>query len=150
VLLALGFLIVLAPLILAAALRSFPGLAAIDAEITLARYAAAILLLVAALVVVHKWLPAGKRRFAEIAPGVLATLVLWLVSGAVLGRYLAEFAHTFDTYYAGLASGMIALSFLYIMALAFVYGGELNASIERARDGTRRSVNLDAEDTLVP
>lgn len=150
VLLAFGFLIVLAPLIFATALEAFPGLATMQAEITLARYAVATVLLVAALVAVHKWLPAGRRRFAEIAPGVLATLLLWLVCGGVLGRYLAEFAHTFDTYYAGLASGMIALSFLYVTAAAFVYGGELNASIARARDRTKRSVNLHAEDTLVP
>jgi membrane protein len=64
--------------------------------------------------------------------------------------YLAEFAHTFDTYYAGLASGMIALSFLYVTAAAFVYGGELNASVARARDRKKRSVDLHAEDTLVP
>jgi membrane protein len=150
VLLAVGFLIVLAPLIFATALESFPRLTTIRAEITLARYAAATVLLVAALAAVHKWLPAGRRRLADILPGVLATLILWLLCGGILGRYLAEFAHTFDTYYAGLASGMIALSFLYVTAAAFVYGGELNASVARARARTKRSVNLHAEDALVP
>jgi membrane protein len=150
VLVALGFLIVLAPLIFGTALAAFPKLAAMETELTLARYAVATLLLVAALVLVHKWLPAGRRRFAEIAPGVLVTLLLWLVGGAVLGRYLADFAHTFVTYYAGLASGMIALSFLYLTAAAFVYGGELNASVERAREAARRSGNVDPEDALVP
>ena len=151
VLLALGFLIVLAPLFFAIALESFPRLAALEAKVTLARYAAAILLLVAALVLVHKWLPAGRRRFAEIAPGVVATLLLWLVCGAALGRYLADFAHTYVTYYAGLASGMIVLSFLYIAAVAFLYGGELNAAIRRSQKGTRRSGrDLDAEDALAP
>jgi membrane protein len=37
-------------------------------------------------------------------------------------------------YYAGLASAMIALVFLYYSAWIFVYGGELNAAIARARE----------------
>ncbi len=36
-------------------------------------------------------------------------------------------------YYAGLASAMIALVFLYFTAWIFIYGGELNAAIARER-----------------
>jgi membrane protein len=39
------------------------------------------------------------------------------------------------TYYAGLASVMIALVFLYFTAWIFILGGELNAAIARARAG---------------
>jgi membrane protein len=49
------------------------------------------------------------------------------------GRYLAEFAITYVSYYAGLASAMIALMFLYWTASIFVYGGALNAAIFRPR-----------------
>ena len=59
-------------------------------------------------------------------PGIFATLFLWLICGVTFGRYLAEFAYTYVTYYAGLASAMIALVFLYFTSLIFVYGGELN------------------------
>ncbi len=38
-------------------------------------------------------------------------------------------------YCAGLASAMIALMFLYYSAWIFIYGGELNAAIARARKG---------------
>jgi len=37
------------------------------------------------------------------------------------------------TYYAGLASAMTALVFLYFTAWIFIYGGELNAAIARQR-----------------
>jgi membrane protein len=37
------------------------------------------------------------------------------------------------TYYAGLASAMIALVFLYYTASIFVYGGALNTAIFRPR-----------------
>src|SRR5205085_10088005 len=80
-----------------------------------------------------KWLPAGKRSFRDIAPGVLVTLVLWLAAGILFGRYLAEFANNYVTMYAGLASAMIALVFLYWTSTIFVYGGELNAAILHQR-----------------
>ena len=81
-------------------------------------------------------MPAGQRRFVDILPGIVATLLLWLASAVMFGRYLAEFAYTYVTYYAGLASVMIALVFLYWTASIFVFGGELNAAIGRARDRT--------------
>ena len=39
--------------------------------------------------------------------------------------------------YAGLASAMIALVFLYVCASIFIYGGELNSVIGEARKATR-------------
>jgi membrane protein len=132
-LLSLAFLIVLGPLLFATALKYAPWLAPLEWNFTVARYAVASVVLVAALVIAHKWLPAGHRSFGEIAPGILATLALWMASGVVFGRYLAEFAYTYVTYYAGLASAMIALVFLYLTASIFVYGAELNAAIGRLR-----------------
>ena len=49
-----------------------------------------------------------------------------------------EFAYTYVNYYAGLASAMIALVFLYFTALIFVYGGELNHVIAELRRIRRR------------
>jgi membrane protein len=132
-LLALAFLIVLGPLIFATAVKYAPWLSALEWNFTIARYTTASLALIIALVIAHKWLPAGRRRFGEIIVGIIATLALWLASGVVFGRYLAEFAYTYVTYYAGLASAMIALVFLYLSASIFVYGGELNAAFSRLR-----------------
>jgi membrane protein len=90
-------------------------------------------LLIVTLILVHLWLPAGRRKFKEIAPGILVTLVLWLAAGILFGRYLADYAFTYSIYYAGLASVMIALVFLYFSACIFIYGGELNATVIKAR-----------------
>jgi membrane protein len=133
-LVALGFLIVLAPLVFATWLKYAPWLAPLERQFTYWRYGIAGTVIVIALVVAHKWLPAGKRRFVDIAPGVIVTLVLWLAGGILFGRYLAEFANNYVTMYAGLASAMIALVFLYWIATIFVYGGELNAAILRDRE----------------
>ncbi|HEY4403672.1 MAG TPA: YihY/virulence factor BrkB family protein, partial [Xanthobacteraceae bacterium] len=132
-LLALAFLVVLGPLLFATALKYAPWLAPLEATFTFVRFAVATSVITTALFVVHKWLPAGHRCFREIAVGIVATLVLWLAGGILFGRYLAEFASTYVTYYAGLASVMIALVFLYLTASIFMYGGELNSAICRPR-----------------
>jgi membrane protein len=131
--LAFSFLVVLAPLIWARLLHYVPTLEPFNGLITFARYAVAVVVLVIALVIVHRWLPAGRRSFSAIAPGIVATLLLWLISGAVFGRYLATYAFTYVSMYAGLASVMIALVFLYVCASIFIFGGELNSAITHAR-----------------
>jgi membrane protein len=136
-LLALAFLIVLGPLLFAKAARYAPALVPLEWNFTLARYAVASIVLVVALVIAHKWLPTGRRRFGEIMPGIVATLALWLAAGVAFGRYLSEFAYTYVTYYAGLASVMTALVFLYFTASIFVFGGEFNAAIQRQRDAMK-------------
>ncbi len=136
--LAFAFLVVLAPLIWAKLVQYVPKLEPFSDLITFARYAVAVLVLVIALTIVHSWLPAGRRSVGEIAPGILATILLWLISGAAFGRYLAEFAFTYVSMYAGLASAMVALVFLYVCASIFIYGGELNSAIAQARAKPRK------------
>ena len=65
----------------------------------------------------------------EIAPGIALTLVLWLGFGEGFGFYLARFSQNYVTTYAGLASVMIALVFLYVLSAIFIFGGEFNSSI---------------------
>jgi len=133
--LALGFLIVLGPLIFSTALKYAAWLEPLEGTFTFWRFAIATVVLTTALFVAHKWLPAGRRRVIEILPGIVATLLMWLATGIAFGRYLAEFSITYVSYYAGLASAMIALMFLYWTASIFVYGGALNAVIFRPRPG---------------
>ena len=131
--LAFAFLVVLAPLIWSKLLAYVPTLEPFSDLITFVRYTTAAVVLVIALMIVHRWLPAGRRSFVEIAPGIVATLLLWLVGGAVFGRYLTAYAFAYVSMYAGLASAMVALVFLYLCASIFIFGAELNSTIAQAR-----------------
>jgi membrane protein len=133
-LLALSFLVVLGPLAFRTALAYAPWLADVESHFNIGRFVVASILLISSLLILHMWLPSGQRRFAEVWPGIVATLAMWLACGFIFGRYLADFSYTYVTYYAGLASAMMALVFLYFIALIFIYGGELNAAITRHRD----------------
>jgi membrane protein len=135
---ALAFLIVLGPLIWASTVRHLPWLSPFQGVVFFVRYVVASAVIIVALVIVHKWLPAGHRRFSEIMPGIFVTLILWLAAGALFGSYLSEFAYTYVTYYASLGSAMIALVFLYMSASIFVYGGELNSVLNKRHKAHRR------------
>lgn len=132
--LAMAFLIVLGPLFIEAARRHIPLFVESNESIlTWLRYGITIAALVVALFILHAWLPAGRRSFFQILPGIVFTMVASLISSVVFGQYLARFANNYVTMYAGLASVVIALVFLYFIAAIFVYGGELNAAIIKSR-----------------
>jgi len=132
-LLTLALLVVFAPLIWKGVLHFAPGLAPLNRAITFVRLAIASLVTLIALVLTHKFLPAGQRTWRDVAPGILLTFFLWIAAGIAFGAYLAEFASRYVSTYAGLSSVMIALVFLYMVASIFIFGGELNAAILHAK-----------------
>jgi membrane protein len=145
--LAMAFLIVLGPLILEAARRHIPLIVESNEQfLSIVRYGVTTLALIVALFILHAWLPAGRRNFLQILPGIAFTFVASLVSGIVFGQYLARFANNYVTMYAGLASVIIALVFLYFISAIFVYGGELNAAIIKSR--LPHGVSLQAAQSL--
>ena len=147
--LAMAFLIVLGPLMLEAARRYIPLIVETNEHfLNVARYGITIAALIVALFILHAWLPAGRRGFLQILPGIIFTMVASLMSGIVFGQYLARFANNYVTMYAGLASVIIALVFLYFIAAIFVYGGELNAAIIKSR--LPHGVSLQAAQSLEP
>ncbi len=147
VILALAFLVVLGPLIWSTIVAFVPALEPYSYTVTLMRLGTATLVIVMALLIVHLWLPCGIRSLTEIMPGVLVTVALSLAYGIAFAAYLARAGQTYVTTYAGLASVMIALVFLYAIAATFIYGGHINAVILGRSDrkfplpaGPRRAV----------
>jgi membrane protein len=134
---AISFLLVLAPLAIQIAEGWAPWIEPYLFTISFWRYAIAIFVLVFALVAVHLWLPDGDRPFVSILPGIVLTLAAWVASAMIFATYLALFANYFSTY-AGLASIMVALVFLYILAAIFIVGAELNAAINIYSDSRKR------------
>jgi membrane protein len=131
--LALAIFVVFAPLIWAAILPFAPGLAQVEGLVTVARYALVSVLLFLSLLIAHKWLPAERRTVAQVLPGIALTFAASIIFSVAFSRYVAHFSRNYASTYGGLASVMITLVFLYIMATIFVFGGELNAAIIRRR-----------------
>jgi len=145
----LAFLIVLGPLIVETMRRYLPVIVESNERLlTLIRYGIVIPAMALALFILHAWLPAGRRSFSQILPGIIFTMVASLVSSMGFGAYLARFANNYVSMYAGLASVIIALVFLYFLAAIFVYGGELNAAIIKSR--LPRVASLQEAQSLAP
>jgi membrane protein len=128
--LAISFLLVLAPLAISILQKYVPGIEPYLGTIKFWRFLIAFLVLVLGLLSVHFWLPDGKRRLITILPGIVVTMLAWFISATLFATYLERFANYFSTY-AGLASIMVALVFLYIVASIFIVGAELNAAVGR-------------------
>ncbi|MGO4452270.1 YihY/virulence factor BrkB family protein [Phyllobacterium sp. TAF24] len=131
---AISFLLVLAPLALRIATKWVPELDLLSGTIGFWRYCIASAVLIVGLLVVHLWLPAGRRRLVDILPGILLTLLAWTIGATIFASYLETFA-SYVTTYAGLASIMVAIVFLYIIAAIFIIGAEVNAAIIHYREG---------------
>jgi membrane protein len=131
---AISFLLVLAPLAVRIAEKWIPEIALVSGTIGFWRYVIATVVLVVGLLVVHLWLPAGRRRLIDILPGILLTLIAWTAGATIFANYLETFA-TYVSTYAGLASIMAAIVFLYIIAAIFIIGAEINAAIIRYWEG---------------
>jgi len=134
--LAISVLLVIAPIAANIALSRVEWLEPYMGTITLWRYVAAVVVLVLSLVVVHIWLPAGKRTLIDIVPGIIFTLLGWVAGSSIFAAYLSRFS-SYATTYAGLASIMVAVVFLYIISAIFILGGEINAAIMRYREARR-------------
>lgn len=98
-----------------------------------------IVVLTMGLVAAHLWLPAGRRKLWDVLPGILLTMIFWIIGAAIFAYYLATFANYAATY-AGLASVMIVLVFLYMVGVIFMLGAEVNAALMKYR--VRRVVKV--------
>ncbi len=134
-LLAIAFLMVLAPLGMALAETHAPALThQLKPLYGPVRYGVTSSVVGIAVLAAHLLLPAGHPRLLTIVPGLLLTLAGSLAFGAGFGSYLAEFAVNYVSTYAGLASIMIALVFLQTLAVIFIFGAELNQTIATRAD----------------
>src|SRR3984893_16468420 len=83
--LAMAFLIVLGPLIIEAVRRHIPLVVESNEQVlNPSRYGIPITALVIALFILHACLPAGRRNFLQILPGIIFTMVASLISGIVV------------------------------------------------------------------
>ena len=131
--LVLAFLVVLGPSVLEGIMTALPALRPFEAEFYAARFVATGLVLVGFLVASHLWLPAGRPYWLRLWPGIVLTLVLWILSAVIFAIYLRRFANLAATY-AGLASVVTAIFFLYVVAVSLIFGAEFNAALGRLRE----------------
>ena len=105
------------------------------------------MLLLGALLLLHRWLPNTKQAFARVLPGVCVTTALWLIGASLFSWYVGNLAN-YALFYGSLGGVAITLVFFYLTAIIFIFGAEFNA-VWRERTGLpppRQAVDKEADD----
>jgi membrane protein len=95
------------------------------------RYVIVIAIIGVQLFTYHLWLAAGKRRVADVAPGVVLSVVLWILAAKLFGNWLQ--VNDYSRFYAGLTSIMSALVFFQVSAIIVILGAEVNRAMIEVR-----------------
>lgn len=131
-LLVFALLIVFAPIMIQLAETYAPALKGHFVTIEQLRYPIGITLLTAGVLFCHRVLPAKALNVLEVLPGVVITVVAWVVMSSAFSIYLVNF-NTFASTYASLSGVFAAMFFVYLAALVLILGGEVNRVLEVRR-----------------
>lgn len=74
-----------------------------------------------------------QPRFRWISVGAAVAIMVWLVASGAFGFYVANVG-SYDRTYGSLAGVIVFLLWLWITNLALLFGAELDAELERARE----------------
>jgi membrane protein len=119
----------------ASAIGSAVGLG--DTAVTvwnIAKWPVMLLVVMVMLAVLYWPAPnARQKNFHWVSPGAVVAVLVWIVASAAFAFYVGNFGSYNKTY--GTLGGVIAfLVWMWITNLAVLFGAELNAEIERARE----------------
>ena len=83
--------------------------------------------------------------------GALVAILIWVLASVGFAFYVANFS-SYNKTYGSLAGVIVALLFLWITNLALLFGGELDAELERGRQlqagiAAEEELQLPARDT---
>ena len=123
---ALALLIIFAPL----AISMVEQLTTIDvpAEADLARYLIGAVLLYMTLWSMHRILPDRSNEGMIFWPGVLISMVLWVLAATALSIYVAN-TPSYTITYGALAGVVVTLLFFYLTGVAIIFGAQVNAVV---------------------
>ena len=141
-LLAVALLLVFAPVALAVVDAFAPDMRPDFTTIDAIRLPVAILLLTAGLLICHRVLPARRHKVLEVLPGVILTVIVWIILTSAFSIYLVNF-NTFASTYASLSGLFAMMFFVYLSALVLILGGEVNRVLE-----VRRNRRLERRDEV--
>jgi membrane protein len=72
-------------------------------------------------------------KFRYITPGSLFAVVVWLIASGLFAVYVSMFG-SYNKAWGSLAAVIVMLTWLWLSALAILFGAEINAEAERSRE----------------
>ncbi|MEM7685014.1 MAG: YhjD/YihY/BrkB family envelope integrity protein, partial [Pseudomonadota bacterium] len=100
----------------------------IPAEADIARYLVGAGLLYGTIWLMHRVLPDRSMKGMVLWPGVLVSMVIWVLAATALSIYLA-YSPTYAVTYGALAGVIVTLLFFYLTGTAIILGAQVNAVV---------------------
>ncbi|WP_377645128.1 YihY/virulence factor BrkB family protein [Oryzobacter terrae] len=143
VLITLG-LVIMAAVVLVALVVSGPVAEAVGRAIGLegatvttwniAKWPVILLVVIAMVAVLYYWTPNVRQpRFRWVSVGAAVAILIWVLASVGFGVYVTSFGSYAKTY-GSLAGVIVFLLWLWITNLALLFGAEVDAELERARE----------------
>jgi membrane protein len=73
------------------------------------------------------------RRWQLVTPGSLVAVVVWLLASSGFSVYASMFG-TYNKAWGSFSAVIVTLTWLWLTAIALLFGGEVNAEVERTRE----------------
>jgi membrane protein len=105
---------------------------------SVARWPLAAIVMLLAMQLVMWAAPSRRGRFHVLTPGAVVAVAVWVAASVGYAIYIGSVA-TYNATYGAFAALVILLLWIWLSALAFLYGCEFDAVIEE-RGGIRRVV----------
>ncbi|MCW2815202.1 MAG: ribonuclease [Nocardioides sp.] len=151
-------LVALVAVVLAALVLTGPAAQAVgdsiglgDTAVTvwnIAKWPVLLVIVVLIVAMLYYFTPNVKpQKFKWISVGALVAILVWVLASAAFGFYVANFS-SYSKTYGALAGVIVFLLWLWLTNLALLFGGELDAELERARELQRGEPAED--DILLP
>jgi len=119
-----------------------------DAAVTtwgVAKWPVMLLIVVVLVALLYHTTPNVRQpKFRWISVGAGIAILTWLLASAAFGFYVANFG-SYNKTYGSLAGVIVFLLWLWITNLALLFGAEVDAEVERARE---LQAGIKAEETL--
>lgn len=95
------------------------------------RYVLIFLSLLITVSAFYFMIPNAKMKFSETLPGAFYTVILWMICGHFLSKYIVYY-NQLSVVYGSLGSIIITMLFFYIINMLFIYGAVFNYLYHKA------------------
>ena len=93
-----------------------------------------VLALLLAFSVLHYYAPdVEHRRWQLVTPGSVVAVVVWLAASSAFSVYASMFG-SYNKAWGSFSAVIVTLTWLWLTAIALLFGGEVNAEVERSRE----------------
>lgn len=98
------------------------------------RWPAIVVLALLGIESTYRYAPCGRLKFGLLSPGTLFATASWLIATLGFGYYVNNFS-SYQNIYGSLGSVIVLLTWMWISAITFLIGAEINIMWREWRDG---------------